>query len=293
VELRHLRYFLAVAREANFSRAAEKLHIAQSPLSRQIQQLEDELGVILLVRQRPIRLTEAGRYLYEQSRQLLERLNEVKVSTRRISRGGMARFHIGFSASTLYESLPELVRAFRAAMPDVDVSLMEMTSVEQMAALKDGRIDVGVGRVRFDDPSITREVLREEPLAAVLPRGHPLTKNRRRLKFADVASVPLVIYPKSPRPSYADRVLSLYRDRGLEPEVVCEARELQTALGLVATGVGLCIVPRSVRNVTRGELSFIEFQEPDVISPVIMCYRALDKSPWIAKFRELAFASKS
>ena len=151
VELRHLRYFTTVAAEGSFSRAAEKLHIAQPPLSRQVQQLEDELGVRLLDRGRPLTLTEPGRYLFEQGRQILQRIDEMRAMTKRIAKGMVLQFNIGFVASTLYDALPELIRRFRIIAPDAEVNLLEMTTLEQVAALKDGRIDVGFGRLRFDD----------------------------------------------------------------------------------------------------------------------------------------------
>lgn len=293
MELRHLRYFVTVAAEGSFTRAAEKLHIAQSPLGRQIQQLEEELQVRLLHRQRPVRLTEAGRFFCEQAEQLLKRVDEVQGITRRIAMGGLAKFTIGFVASTLYENLPELIKRFRRTAPDVEVALSEMTTFEQMAALKQGRIDVGFGRLRFDDPSITREVLREEPLAVALPHGHLLLQRASHLRLLDTVEEPLIIYPAVPRPSYADQVLSLYRDRGGDPHVTFEVRELQTALGLVAAGAGICIVPTSVRRLGRTDISYIEMNEAGVVSPIILSYRSEDKSPWITHLRALAYEFES
>ena len=174
MELRHLRYFVAVAAEGSFSRASEKLHIAQPPLSRQIQQLEDELGARLFDRGRPITLTESGRYFYQQVRQLLARVDEIKSMTRRIAKGSVNEFRIGFAASILYESLPELIRRFRLATPDVQMAMLEMNTLEQMGALKDGRIDVGFGRLRFGDAAITQKVVSQERLIAAIPTGHPL-----------------------------------------------------------------------------------------------------------------------
>ena len=162
LELRHLRYFVAVAEERKFSRAAERLHIAQPPLSRQIQQLEDLLQVELFRRTtRSLELTEAGRFFYGHAVQMLAQCTDVISMTRRI--GKIERkFAIGFVGSTLYGLLPEVARKFMAAHPDVDVTLHEMTTVEQIQALKDGVIDVGIGRIRREDPNIRRDRLREE-----------------------------------------------------------------------------------------------------------------------------------
>lgn len=287
MELRHLRYFVTVAAEANFTRAAEKLHIAQSPLGRQIKQIEEELGVKLLERQRPIKLTEAGRFFYEQSRQLLQRADEIESMTKRIGKGWNVHLNIGFVGSVLYDALPKLIGQFRTAAPAVEVSLFEMTTLEQVSALKDGRIDIGFGRIRFDDPTITREVLHEERLSAAIPRGHRLSDPSKELKLIDTAREPLIIYPKMPRPSYADQVLSFYRDRSVEPPVAFEVRELQTALGLVAAGAGICIVPNSLSRFGRDDVVYIPLADTDIVSPIIMSYRSNDRSTSLAMFRRL------
>jgi len=278
VELRHLRYFTTVAAEGSFSRAAEKLHIAQPPLSRQVQQLEEELGVRLLDRGRPVTLTEPGRYLFEQGRQILQRIDEMRAMTKRIASGMVLQFNIGFVASTLYDALPELIRRFRIIVPGAEVNLLEMTTLEQVAALKDGRIDVGFGRLRFDDEAIVRSVIREERLCLAVPHWHKLATSKRKLRLRTTVDEPLIVYPKSPRPSYADQVLSFYRDAGIEPKIAMEAKELQTALGLVASGGGVCIVPASVRRLGREDVRFIELDEPKMISPIIMSYRKSDTS---------------
>lgn len=174
MELRHLRYFQVLAQTLNFTRAAELLHIAQPPLSRQIQQLEDELGVILLERGRPLKLTDAGRFFHEHSTALLEQLNKVCDNTRRIGLGEKTWLGIGFAPSTLYGVLPELIRRLRSGEPlELELGLSEMTTLQQVQALKAGRIDIGFGRIRIDDPAIIQTVLTEDRLVAALPAGHP------------------------------------------------------------------------------------------------------------------------
>jgi DNA-binding transcriptional LysR family regulator len=172
MELRHLRYFVCVAREGSFTRAAEILHIAQPPLSRQMQQLEDELGFVLNERgTRPLHLSEAGRLFYEQAIQVLERFDEMRASVGRLHEANRDRFSIGFVGSTLYGKLPEVIRSYRAARPNVEITLLELTSFEQIAALKEGRIDVGFGRIPLDDPAVERQLLRNEKLIAAV--GEP------------------------------------------------------------------------------------------------------------------------
>ena len=287
MDFRHLKYFSMVASERSFSRAAEKLNMAQPPLSRQIQQLEDELGVRLLDRGRPLSLTDAGVYLYEQSRQVMARLDEIQAMTRRIGKGTVQQFSIGFVASTLYDSLPELIRRFRIIIPGVDVQLLEMSTLEQAAALRDGRIDVGFGRLRFNDEGISRVVIREEKVCVALPKGNPLIDLNMPLTLKQLAQEPLIVYPRAPRPSYADQVLTFYRDQGIEPIVAFEVRELQTALGLVAAGAGICLVPSSVRRLGRDDVSYQDLDEPKVMTPIIMSFRTNDKSGLLEKLRQL------
>jgi DNA-binding transcriptional LysR family regulator len=278
MEMRHLRYFVAVAEERNFTRAAERLHIAQPPLSRQIQQLEDILEVALFVRgSRPVELTDAGRFFYSHAQQLLAQSAEVVSMTRRI--GKIERkFSIGFVGSTLFGLLPEVVRRFRAAHPETEVSLLEMTTMEQIQALKDGLIDVGIGRIRQEDPYIRRIVLREEPLIAALPMGHPLAFVDRGLFLRELVNDTLIIFPKAPRPSYADSVLAAFHDRGLAPVKIYEARELQVGLGLVAAGMGVSVLPKSVLGLKRSDVVYKMLDEVNLVSPVIMSVRALDQS---------------
>ena len=282
MELRHLRYFVAVGQEQNFTRAAEKLGIAQPPLSRQVQQLEDELGIALIDRgSRPVHLSEAGRLLYEQAVQVLERIDEIRDLVRRLREADRDRFTIGFVGSTLYGKLPEVIRSYRAARAGVEITLLELTSVEQIAALKAGRIDVGFGRIPLDDPAVERRLLRNEKLMAAVPAKHVLAR-QKTLRLADLAGEPLIVYPKAPRPSYADQVLALYRDRGLKAPALHEVRELQTALGLVAAEAGVCLVPASVERLRRDNVAYRPLDEEGAVSPIIMSCRKGEQSPEIA-----------
>jgi LysR family transcriptional regulator, benzoate and cis,cis-muconate-responsive activator of ben and cat genes len=288
LELRQLRYFVAVARERNFTRAAEALHIAQPPLSRQIQQLEDELGVTLIERgSRPVRLTDGGRLLYEQAVQVLERVEETKAIARRLHEAGRLRLSVGFVPTTLYGYLPELIRRYRSARPGVELKLLELTTLEQFAALKEGRIDVGFGRIQFDDPMVERRLLRNERLIAALPTGHSRLARTRRLRLDDLAAEPLIVYPNAPRPSYADQVLALYYERGIKPPAVLEVREVQTALGLVAAEAGICLVPASVGRLSRDNVAYRPLEEENAVSPIIMSNRKGDKSPEITLILKL------
>ena len=280
MDLRQIRYFVAVAEARSFTKAAEKLHIAQPPLSRQIQQLEDELGVQLLRRDsRPLQVTEAGRVLYEQALQVLHRVEQMKQATIQVGRGEGRRLSIGFVASTLYGELPMLTQKLREAYPDVDVQLLELTTMQQIAALKSGRIDIGFGRLRINDRSVSRVILREERLVIAVPPGHRLAREAGPVPLAAISGEPLIVYPNEPRPSFADQVLNLIHDHGIQPAQVYEMRELQAALGLVAAEVGVCIVPFAAQF--RHDLVYRSIEDEAACSPVILSHRMNDTSWYI------------
>ncbi|MFJ2324737.1 MULTISPECIES: LysR family transcriptional regulator [unclassified Pseudomonas] len=280
MELRHIRYFQAVAETLNFTRAAERLNIAQPPLSRQIQQLEEHLGTALLERTRPVQLTEAGRYFHEHSGMLLKQLEQLCENTRRIGEGQRQWLGIGFAPSTLYALLPELIRELRRDS-DLELGLQEMTTLQQIEALKSGRIDIGFGRIHFDDGAIHQQVLYEDPLVAVLPTGHRLQGETITLERLSHES--FVLYPANPRPSYADHVLALFANHGMGVRVSQWANELQTALGLVAAGLGITLVPASVQQQHRADLTYAPIQDSEAVSPIILSRRAGDISPMIQR----------
>lgn len=278
MELRHLRYFVAVADEKNFTRAAARLNIAQPPLSRQMQQLEEELGVALIEKgSRPLRLTEAGQFFHAHAQELLDKAADLKAMTRRV--GKIERtLSIGFVASTLYGLLPEIVRRFRERYEVVDISFHELTTMEQLKALKEGRIDVGFGRLKFEDPAIRRIVLREEPLIVALPVGHRLAASQGPVKMSDLMHDPLIVYPKTPRPSFADQVLATFRERMLVPQQVLEVRELQIAIGLVGAGQGIAVVPDSLQGMIRTDVCYRPIEDRQAVSPIIFSVRAMDRT---------------
>jgi len=279
MELRHLRYFVAVAEERNFTRAAERLHIAQPPLSRQMQQLEETLGVELIEKgSRPLRLTEAGQFFLAHARPLLEQVHDLKTMTQRV--GKLERtLSAGFVASTLYGLLPDIIRRYRERHPEVEVTLHEMTTVEQLKALKEGRIDVGFGRIKSEDPSIRRILLREERMVAAIFPGHRLAGEAGDVKLRELVNEPLLVYPKAPRPSFADQVLAAFSQVNLAPDHVTEVRELQIAMGLVAAGQGISIVPESVQGMHHRNVVYRPIEDKHAFSPVLFSIRHMDRSP--------------
>lgn len=288
MELRHIRYFEAVAAERNFTRAAERLGVAQPPLSRQIKELEAELGVTLFDRDsRPIRLTEAGRIFHEQATRILSSTEQLRRSMQRLSETGRRRFVVGFVASIVYGMMPKVIRDFRARSDGLEIQLLEMTTLEQVVALKDGRIDAGLGRIRIDDPAIKRQVLQEEPLIAAIGSADPLAR-ANSIALSDLLTRKLLVYPSQPRPSYADQVLAILRDHGLLHDDVEEVRDVQVALGLVASEAGLALVPSSMRHVQRDDITYVRIRDEGAISPIILSFRAGDSSEDARLFEQVS-----
>lgn len=282
IELRLLRYFVAVAEEGNFNRAAERLHIAQPPLSRAIQQLEAQLGAVLIDRSaRPFRLTAVGRLLHTQALQMLARMEDVEAMVKATASMGRRRLVIGFVASTIYARLPELIRAYRKLDQSLELVMVESSTLDQIAALKEGRIDIGFGRIRFEDPAVRRIILRRERMMVALPMAHKLAARAGPVSLSDLANEPLILYPVSPRPSYADQVLAVFRDHGSEPRVAHEVRELQIAIGLVAAEEGIAIVPESVQRARTHDIVYRDLVER-ADTPIIMSHRKGDRSPGVA-----------
>jgi DNA-binding transcriptional LysR family regulator len=276
MELRHLRYFCVVAEELNMTAAAERLHMSQPPLSRQIKQLEREVGAELFARgSRGLQLTATGQFFRQHAIQILEKVDATLESTRRMARSKRVMFGIGFVPSVFYGQLPLLVRELRQK-DNVELSLAELTTVQQIQALKAGRIDLGFGRLRIDDSDVEQEVLFDEPIMAAIPRGHPLEGSRPTLE--QLARYPLVLFPARPRPSMADSMLGMFRREGLKVEVVQEANELQTALGLVASDIGITLVPEQVKRVQRDGIVYVYLADSRLTIPVI-CSRRRGEAP--------------
>ena len=277
MELRHLRYFAAVVEEQSFTKAAEKLFIAQPPLSRQIQNLEAELGIQLFERgSRPLLTTEAGQFFYQHAVKLLSNAEEIKAMTQRV---GMVEKTVtmGFVGSLLYGLLPKIVYLFRQQQPKLKIELIEMSTKEQIQALKEGRIDIGFGRLRISDPAIRRILLREEPLMVAVHSSHPLA-TQQGLYLTDIVDEKLFLYPSHPKPNFSTQVRSLFSEYSLDPKNLKEVREIQLALGLVAAGEGICVVPESAKTIQLSHLHYIPLLDDAAVSPIFLAMRSMDES---------------
>ena len=249
MELRHLRYFLAVAEELNVTRAARRLNISQPPLTQQIKALEGELGVVLLDRTGyRIRLTDAGRLFALEAGRILEEVRRAAQMARAAASGTSGRVRVGFTESASFNPLvTTALRAFRAAYPGVEVSLEEHPSTELAAALRDGRIDVGFVRPPLrEGRGLVFALLEREPLVVVLPIAHRLAR-RRRIALRELSRETFILYPRAVRPGLADEVVSACEAAGFTPRVGQYAPQLSSTVNLVAASLGISIVPASMR----------------------------------------------
>ncbi len=272
MELRHLRYFLEITKDLNMTKAAKRLGISQPPLSRQIKQLEEELEVDLFDRSgNSLRLTDAGTFFTMKAKQILDSVDSTSQAVARIGGPSKQWLNIGFVPSTIYGFLPQLIRRFRTSSPNVEVSLIDLMSQDQIHALKSGQIDIGFGRLQINDPEIKREVIFDEPLMAVFQKTHPLA-NRKSISLKEMSTEPLILYPKKPRPNYADQISALFYQHSYPINIAQEVQELQTTLGLIAAGVGCSIVPSSVQKMRTDDVVYIPFKDKSATSPVVMSY---------------------
>lgn len=244
MELRHLRYFVAVAEQRHFGRAAERLHMAQPPLSQQIRQLEAELGVTLLSRTtRRVDLTPAGLAYLERARELLAAVDAATDEARRIAAGRTGRLAVGCVGSATYSLLPALAKALRAELPDVEFSFRgEMLSPDQAGALREGSLDLALLRPLPDAVDLATVGLRSDRLLVAMPVEHRLA-DRRRLRVADLDGEGLVIHAGGGRSAMNALVQGLFEEAGLQVRVVHEVAETSTLVTFVAAGLGVALVP--------------------------------------------------
>jgi DNA-binding transcriptional LysR family regulator len=263
MELRHFRYFVAVAEELHFGRAAARLNMAQPPLSQQIRQLEEELGVTLLRRsRRRVELTDAGQAFLAGARTTLAEADQAAAAARRAATGEMGRLAIGFVGSGAYSVLPEMLGAFRRQFPDVELVLRQATTAQQVSSLRAGRLDVGLLHLPLGDDGLTCRTVLREPLVVALPDGHPLAV-QDIVPFTSLAAAAFVMFPRHLGPGLYDRIIGACQQAGFIPRVVQEAANMETITALVAAGLGIALTPASVRHLRR----------PGVV------YRSLSNSP--------------
>ncbi|SMX38573.1 LysR family transcriptional regulator [Maliponia aquimaris] len=288
MNFRQLTYFIAVAEELHFGRAAERLDMAQPPLSRQIKQLEEELGAILFNRGRSaITLTQAGERLLTRGKTILAQLEDTKLEVRRLGQGAEGRLRIGFVGSATFGILPNIIRSYRANYPEVNLSLVPMNNAELYRALVSRELDVAFARPALKDPEFLTKHLMEEKLILALPDIVD-TEARTVAKLERLETHNLILYPERPRPSYADMVLNAVEAAGFTAPLRLWCMDLQTALSLVAVGEGVCIVPESVANAPRKGMKFLNIEPEIARTELSVNYRLDDQGVHVKNFVAMA-----
>lgn len=288
MNLKQLTYFVTLAEELHFGRAAERLGMAQPPLSRQIKQIEDDLGAVLFNRgHRAISLTQAGERLLERGSSILRQLEDAKLEVRRIGQGAAGRLRVGFVGSATFGILPNIIKSFRANYPEVSMSLIPMNNAQLYRALIRREIDVAFARPTLVDKEFMGRKLREEPLVVAVPDTLD-TGNGGSTDLARLTDCNLILYPEFPRPSYADFVLEKCAGKGLDFRNRVFSQDLQTALSLVAIGEGICVVPESVRSAQRSGIRFLNIEPELGITELSVNYRIDEQGVHVSNFVKLA-----
>jgi DNA-binding transcriptional LysR family regulator len=256
VELRQLRYFMAIAEAGSFSRAAERLHVSQPPLSTQIKSLEEEIGTQLLARtNRGVSLTTPGQVFYEEIRAVLARLESACGKALQADRGDVGMLAVGFVSIADYSFLPPALKSFQAQYPLVEVQLHELTTDAQIRELRGARLDLSVGLAPVAEPDLEFRILLREELVLAAPAGHAASRGDA-VDLRTLSKASFIVPPRDIAPGLYDLTISRCRAAGFAPRIVQNARQMQTVIGLVSCGMGVALVPASVRNLKRAGVSY-------------------------------------
>jgi DNA-binding transcriptional LysR family regulator len=279
MELRHLRYFVAVAEALHFRRAADKLHVVQPAVSQQIKKLEDELGVVLLDRtRRRVSLTAAGKAFLKEARRALAVAEEAAAAARRAAAGKTGRLRVGYVDGAIFLGLPDILRRYRERYPNVDLVIEEMSREQQREALERREIDVGFYAFREGEGDFGAELVASEPLFAVLPEGSSVGAESP-LKLARLRDEPWVLFPRRLRSRFLDIVLEACAAAGFSPRVEQEASQVNTLAALVGAGFGVTLLPRPVVDLPRPHTVVRRLAGTPPVVPLHVIWRREDCSP--------------
>ena len=288
MDSRRLRSFMAVAEELHFGRAARRLNISQPPLSMQIRGLENELGTALFVRdRRHVALTDAGRVLLAEARRILPQWDQLRTAVRRAGRGEVGRLAIGFITPVEYNLLPSLLAAFRRRYPGVLLTLREAMSDQQLNELESGILDVGLMTAPVDRSSIASHPVWRERVIVAMPARHRLARSPS-VSVRSLVDEPFIMFPRLIAPALYDEVLQFCRRAGFSLNIVQEAAQSQTIISLVSAGIGLAILPGSIRGLRRAGVAYrpIGGRAPSV--ETVVAYKNDRPSPAVENFVRLA-----
>ena len=290
MDLRHLRYFLAVAEELHFGRAAQRLHMAQPPLSQQIRRLEEEIGCPLFLRtSRSVKLTPAGKALVDRARRTLHKVDEDLEAVRSVARGEVGVLKVGFVGSAMLTSLPAILGKYRRLYSRVQLHLSEFHTSQLIEALRDGSVDVALARDAGTAEDLHVEHAFMEHFIAVIPKRHPLA-SPRSIPIGSLKNEPFVFFPRAAG-SYAWE--NAIRLCGFHPNVVQEAPQWLTLVRLVGAGLGVTIAPASVEEITTPDVVCRKLLPSGGSTSIDLVYRLTESSPLVKAFCEVFKSSRS
>lgn len=276
MDLKQLRYFIAVAEELHFGRAAARLFISQPALSFDIKKLEEQLGIQLLVRNnKSVKLTNAGQVLLDEARSLLLQAEKVKRLTLLSAEGAVGQLRVGFVNSMLYRGLPRAMARFEAEQPNMEVLLMEMNTSEQALALQRGQIDIGFVHWARLPAGIASECLVADPFLCCVPAGHRLA-GRARIDLAELRDEGFILFPRSLSPHYHDLIIARCVDAGFSPRIRHEARLWQTIAAMVGLGMGVALLPQTLCLAWKNQVRYLEIEQSGARSEIHAILAAQD-----------------
>lgn len=285
IELRHLRYYIATVEEGGMRAAALRLHISQPPLTRNIRHLEDVLDTQLLVRHpHGVEVTVAGHEFYIEACNIVALVERAARRVELIGRGHAGRLDVGVFGSPVFDFIPRVIGAFRRENPDIEVALHTMTRFEQLKALRERRIDVGFNRFLVDEPGLRWRNVDRQTLYTGVSDQHRLA-DRTELTLGELLEEDLIFYPRGPRPGFMDHVLGVFARRGLVPQKITMVDDVPTAIAMVASGLGVTIIPSSATNLRLPNVRYIPFakQDRETVDTCVI-YRDEDPSALLQKF---------
>lgn len=288
MELRHLKYFKTVAEELHFGKAADRLNMAQPPLSTQIRHLEEELGIPLFHRtKRRVELTKEGEVFLEKVYQILKNLDESIETVRKVNRGEIGEISIGFLASSAYDVLPTIIKYYRKQYPSIHVNLKQLTSVGQLKALKEGTIHIGIISEPFENDAFNFEVIRREPMVVALPREHPLASENSPIDLIELENDPFILTGRESNQIYYDRIINSCGEVGFSPNIIQETKEMSTLISLVSAGIGIAIVPDSIKALLQNEVIYRKIKNNKFTTVTALVWENKSQSPIVNGFVEL------
>lgn len=284
MELRHLRYFVAVAEERSFRRASLRLNISQPPLTRQIQQLEEEFGFALFERYSTgVTLTAAGACFLDEARRILRLSCTAVEKARDIAEGRGGRLEVAFYGSVIFKILPAIISEFRTLAPNVSIGITNLQKDAQVRALNEGWLDIGFARFYREEPGLRSELVCVERIVLAVAATNPLAQ-RGEVSLAELCDCQFVVFPRSPRPSFADEVTRLAEQAGFSINIAHEAEDLVACLALVSVDIGIALVPSSAERVGIRNVVFVSVINPVPTSSLLCITRAADTSALLEIF---------